>query len=328
MTVEFHNTQNAVWNVIQEAMLHAGFVVANIRVLDKGEGTFKQVTTTTAVKQDLIISAYKPNNDLEERFRLEAGTPQGAWDFIHYHLGQLPTPALQDSRLDILTERQNYLLYDQMVAFHIQRGASVPLGAAEFYAGLRERFPERDGMFFLPEQAAEYDRRRLQADEIAQLPLIVTDARSARQWVRLQLEEQPRTEGELQPLFMCEAQRAWEKNEEPIELRDLLDSSFVQDEIGRWHVPDPNKEKDLEQLRERALNREFRAYSQGKGRLKVFRKEAVLVGFRHAWRNQQYEIILQVAKRLPQQVLQEDPQLLMYYDNANVKLEETRLFTL
>ena len=31
MTVEFHNSSNAVWNAIQEALLRAGFVVADVR---------------------------------------------------------------------------------------------------------------------------------------------------------------------------------------------------------------------------------------------------------------------------------------------------------
>ena len=44
MTVEFHNSQNRVWNAIQEAILRAGFVVADVRTLDKKQGTFKQVT--------------------------------------------------------------------------------------------------------------------------------------------------------------------------------------------------------------------------------------------------------------------------------------------
>ncbi len=46
MTVEFHNSQNAVWNAIQEALLRAGFVVAAVRTLDKQQGTFNQVTAS------------------------------------------------------------------------------------------------------------------------------------------------------------------------------------------------------------------------------------------------------------------------------------------
>ena len=60
ITVVFHNSRNAIWNAIQEAMLAAGFVVADVRTLDKQQGSYRQVTST-AVKQDLVISAYKPN---------------------------------------------------------------------------------------------------------------------------------------------------------------------------------------------------------------------------------------------------------------------------
>lgn len=37
MTVEFHNSKNSVWNAIQEALLKAGFIVADVRTLDKTE---------------------------------------------------------------------------------------------------------------------------------------------------------------------------------------------------------------------------------------------------------------------------------------------------
>jgi hypothetical protein len=76
-----------------------------------------------------------------------------------------------------------------MVAFHIQRGAPAPLSASDFYAGLRQRFVERDGMFFLPEQTPEYDQARLLAQEVAQLTFLVTDEKSSIQWLRQQLDE-------------------------------------------------------------------------------------------------------------------------------------------
>jgi len=115
---------------------------------------------------------------------------------------------------------------------------------------------------------------------------------------------------------------AWEKNEKPLELRQLLEENFLQNEHGRWYVPDPHKAQDLERMREKALLREFRQYAEGRGRLRVFRKEAVLAGFRRAWREKDYETIVRVAHRLPLRVLQEDPALLMYYDNALGKVEE------
>jgi len=57
MTVEFSNSKNSVWNAIQESLVRAGFIIADVRVLDKKQGSFKQVNYSSAVKQDLVISA-------------------------------------------------------------------------------------------------------------------------------------------------------------------------------------------------------------------------------------------------------------------------------
>ena len=198
ITVVFHNSRNAIWNAIQEAMLAAGFVVADVRTLDKQQGSYRQVTST-AVKQDLVISAYKPNGGLEDRFRLQAATEGGAWDFVRAHLRRLPVFVGADGRAEVIAERQSYLLFDRMVAFHVQRGVTVPLSAAEFHAGLRQRFPERDGMFFLREQVVEYDPRRLAARELVQLELFVRDEETAIQWLRQQLERKPQTFQEIHP---------------------------------------------------------------------------------------------------------------------------------
>jgi DNA modification methylase/predicted RNA-binding Zn-ribbon protein involved in translation (DUF1610 family) len=322
MTVEFHNTQNRVWNAIQEAVLRTGFVVADVRTLDKKQGSFKQYTTTSATKQDLIISAYKPRTGFERRFLEQAGTPDGAWSFIRQHLAQLPIAVRQDGAIEVVAERQPYLLFDRMVAFHIQRGATVPLSAAEFYAGLRQRFVERDGMFFTPDQVAEYDRARLQAAEVAQLALFVSDEKSALQWLRQGLDPatggQPQTYQDLQPQFLRQLHQA--RHEALPELSDMLEQNFLQDEAGRWYVPDPSKATDLERLRQRALLREFATYVEGRKRLRQFRTEAVRAGFADAWRRRDFATIVQVAERLPSAVLQEDPGLLMYYDNATLRV--------
>lgn len=324
MTVEFHNTQNSVWNAIQEAISRAGFIIADVRTLDKGTSSFKQVTATGAVKQDLIISAYKPRTEFEQQFLAEGGREKGAWEFVRQHLEQLPVLVEKDGVLEVVAERQAYLLYDRMVAFHIQRGFSVPLSAAEFYAGLRQRFPERDGMYFLPAQAAEYDKRRLQVQRVEQLALFVTDEKSAIQWLQRELDPEtgsgPQTYQDLQPKFLRELHQA--RHEQLPELRDILEENFLQNEQERWFVPNPERQEHLEQLRERSLLREFQEYAGGKGRLKVFRTEAVRAGFKRAWADKQYRLIVQVAQRLPDSVLQEDPGLLMYYDNALMRAEK------
>jgi hypothetical protein len=89
----------------------------------------------------------------------------------------------------------------------------------------------------------------------------------------------------------------------------------------RWYVPDPNKAGDLEKLRERSLLKEFEGYrtvgvSGRSPKLKVFRLEAVRSGFKKAWQERDYATIINVARKIPENVLQEDPKLLMWYDQA------------
>jgi len=280
-----------------------------------------------------------------------------------------------DGRAEVVAERQDHLLFDRMVAFHVLRGVTVPLSAAEFYAGLTQRFSERDGMYFLPEQVAEYDKKRMTVKEVLQLEFFVTDESSAIQWLKQQLTRKPQTFQEIHPQFLKEI-GGWQKHEKPLELRELLEQNFLRYEgtgdvpsqihsylstnfkelrklskddpalkakaKDRWYVPDPNKAGDLDKLRERALMKEFWEYlppgyqpakpnsqagfipgleplgapiPRGK-RMKVIRLEAVRAGFKYCWQNRDYRTIIAVAQRIPENVLQEDPKLLMWYDQA------------
>ena len=139
-TIEFSNTQARVWNSIQTAIQEAGLVVANVSALNKKQGSFNAVTNPTSVKQDLIISAYKPNGGLEERFRVTGATTDTAWDFIHTHLRQLPVTRAKAGRLDYVAERDPRILFDRMVAWFVRHNSPVPLSSQEFQADLQHRF--------------------------------------------------------------------------------------------------------------------------------------------------------------------------------------------
>lgn len=353
MTVIFHNSSNAVWNALQTAIQQSGFVVADVSTLDRKQGTFVQYTAAGSVKQDLVISAYKPDMTLEEQFGLRAGTEEGAWDFVRNHLRQLPVYISKNNKMETIPERMNYLLFDRMVAFHVQRGVAVPLSSLEFYSGIENRFPQRDEMFFLPDQVVEYDKKRLTTTGVEQLSLIISDESSAIQWLRRALKERPQTFQEIHPQFMREL-GAWSKNEQTLELSTLLEQNFlsydgkgpVPEQIhaylstnwkdlrnlakddaalvakarDRWYVPDPNKAGDLERLRERSLLREFESYKESKKKLRVIRLEAVRAGFKRAWQARDYAAIIAVAERIPSNVLEEDPKLLMWYDQAVTRL--------
>lgn len=314
MTVEFHNSKNAVWTAIQEAIMRAGFVIADVRTLDKGQGTFKQMTTAAAVKQDLVISAYKPRSIFQRQFKLTAGSEETAWSFVRQHLENIPVVVEAGNRIELIAERQSFLLFDRMVAYHVMQGIPVPMDASDFYRGLDERFIKRDEMYFLPDQVTEYDTARIKLDvEDVQLALSITNEKTAIGWLYRLLSEQPLTYADIQPRFMQETKTV-DRYEAIPELQALLEENFIQDSSGRWYVPDTKKEGDIAKLREKSLLREFNGYLKSKGKLKLFRSEAIRVGFSHLWKDKNYQAIVDLANRLPATTIQEDPNLLMYYD--------------
>ena len=226
VTVEFSNTKAAVWNNIQTALTEAGFIVANVSALSKKQGSINAYTTPTAVKQDLVISAYKPNGGFEERFHKEAQTEEGVWDFVRTHLKYLPVTKQQGVLLLMVPERDPRILFDQMIAFYVRKGYPVPISSQEFQIGLAQRFIERDGMYFLPDQVAEYDRKKMTSGIPQQLSLFVSDEASSIQWLRQLIREKPQTFSDINPQFMQQL-GGWRKNEAQLDLRELLNQNFL-----------------------------------------------------------------------------------------------------
>ena len=277
------------------------------------QGSYNQQTALGAVKQDLAISAYKPKESFKREFTERAGTEETAWAFVQQYLDNLPVVVVSDGKINIISERQAYLLFDRMIAYHIMQGIPVPIDATDFYHGLDERFLKRDGMYFLPDQVNEYDTARIKNDvEPIQYSLFVTNEKTAIAWLYQQLDN-PQTYAELQPKFMQEV-KSVDKYESIPELQVLLEENFLQDEKGRWYIPDVTKEGDVAKLREKKLWKEFESYLASKGKLKLFRSEAIRVGFARLWKEKNYQAIVDMAERLPDQTVQEDPNILMYYD--------------
>ncbi|WP_251131580.1 DNA methyltransferase [Exiguobacterium sp. s21] len=357
ITIEFSNSKSSIWNSIQYSLQKSGFIVANVSALDKKQGSFKTVTSTVAVKQDLVISAYKPSNEDSKNIMLNSNSEESAWLFVNQYLERLPIVLNENNLEFLIPERTPRILFDRMVAYHVQNGLPVPISSGDFQLGISNRYLMRDGMAFLESQVAEYDKTRAKFKEIFQLTLFVSDENSAIEWLRQQLLKTPQTRQDLHTKFMKEIQHL-AKHEKLPELDDLLAQNFLrydnqlevpsqivsyfrrnypdlrgfesndeklrQKAMNRWYVPDPNKQADLEKLREKSLLREFNLYvdemTKSKKKLKEFRTEAIRAGFKKAWSEKDYQTIVDIGNRLPETVIQEDDKLLMYFDNAQIKL--------
>jgi len=320
ITVVFHNSKASVWNAIQDAMTRAGFVVAQVTVLDKKQGSFKQVTSAGAVKNDLVINAYKPKKDFEEHFLRLAG--EGLeMDFVQEHLDHLP--------IEINIERTEQMLYSKMLAHYIQRGYEIRMNARQFYAMLRDHFKLIDGFWFNDDQVLGYEewKKAQGLDRIREIKtgeqiLFVTDEKSLLVWL-YQFLDTPQTYSDI---YTASRKIISGVEDEIPELRELLDQNFIM-EKGIYRRPRTREEEEkIEAQRQRDLLRSFdqviTAARTSTKKIKGVRKEAIVLGFTQAYQEKRYQDIIDVAKRLDPKIIENDSQINDFVEFARFKTGE------
>jgi predicted RNA methylase len=118
-TIVFHSSTATVWNALQSAYTDAGFSVCRTSILDKTQGSFKQVTTTGAVKGDPILL-------LEKSAKTSGISATDVWRVAD----ELRQSAIHAA--DPL-ERTAERLYSRLVAHFLKHNQPVPLDADTFY---------------------------------------------------------------------------------------------------------------------------------------------------------------------------------------------------
>ena len=317
MTVEFHNSKASVWNAIQEAITRAGFIIAQVDVLDKQQGSFKQVTSAGAVKNDLVINAYKPTTEFSERFLKNAGEGMEV-DFVSQQSEHLPI------RPNI--GRTEKMLYSKMLAHYVENGFNIKYNSTNFYKLLSDNFTELDGYWFMDSQVKEYNKWKsgLSLDELreklsGQQVLFVSDEKSALTWLYYFMEN-PMTFSEI----YNEYQRVATTTDDTIpELKELLENNFIFED-GKYRRPlseaertevGKNREKELD----RAFNKLLKHARDGKGKIKNVRKEALLHGFTKCYQDGRYQDILTVAEKLYKSTLESSGEIMDFIDIARIK---------
>jgi DNA modification methylase len=326
MTVEFSNTGAAVWNSIQTAIQRAGFIIANVSALDKKQSSFKAVRTPTAVKQDLVISCYKPSIEFDNRFAVQSGEIN-VWDFVNEHLDHLPISIVKDKTTTAIIERNPKILYDRLISFYLMRNLPVPIDASDFQLKLKQKYREIDGMIFTPDQLAQYEEQKRKlgiSDQINFVFDAIYSESEAIAWLNEKLEKAPKKRQDIYTDFR-KANTATRKGEKELELSVLLEENFIQESDSTWRVPDPNEAKDREILRNKALLKEFATYLGNLAlpkpkKLKDVRLEALRAGYKDLWEKKDFPTIVKLSDYIPQNLLMEDEMLLTYYDIARDRM--------
>lgn len=326
ITIEFSNTAAEVWNSIQLSLNRVGFIIANISALDKQQGSFKAQTTPTAVKQDLVISCYKPSETFTKQFMIQ-DSRANTWSFISEHLEHLPIPSVKDERTTSVIERSPKVLYDRLITYFFMRGLPVPLDAADFQEGLRNRYIQEDGMIFTSAQLQSYHELKKKHNITDQPSLfvdIIESENDAIQWIKEKLEAGSLKYQDIQPDYR-KAYTINRKGEVEVELKDVLEENFIQEADGSWRIPDMNEQKDRDALRTKALLKIWEDYcsqvESGKvKKLKDVRLEAVKAGFKDCYQKKDFKRIVTIGDKIPENLLTEDETLLNYYDIACSKV--------
>ncbi|WP_282152727.1 DNA methyltransferase [Ruegeria atlantica] len=117
-TLVFHSATASVWNALQSAYSDAGFFVERASVLDKKQGSFKQVTTKGAVKGDPVLLLGRESTQKD-------GTDFDAW---------IVAKQLFETSLTLGSDEQTpQRLYSRLVNYYLGRNLKVPIDADELY---------------------------------------------------------------------------------------------------------------------------------------------------------------------------------------------------
>ncbi|MDI6723123.1 MAG: DNA methyltransferase [Methanobacterium sp.] len=317
ITIVFHNSKASVWNSIQESVNRAGFIIEQVTTLDKQQGSFKQVTSAGAVKNDLIINAYKPKEEFSRRFIANAGENMEI-DFITEILEHLPI------RPNI--GRTEQMLYSKTLAHYVENGFKIRFNSTNFHQLLSDNLTELDGYWFTDSQVKEYNEWKsgLSLDQLkevldGQQVLVVTDEKSALTWIYNFLNK-PKDFSEILSAFNPISQ----KSDDVIpELREILDNNFII-ENGKYRRPlnqqekeeiNKNREKELDRAFEKLLNQ---AKTQ-KGKIKNIRREALVHGFTKCYQEGRYQDILTIADKLYASTLESSGEIMDFIDIARIK---------
>lgn len=252
-TVVFSNSDDRVWEAIQDAVHQAGFVIYGGKEFDKVQRSFKGIKgekgKEKVISKDVLLNLHKPHTPLlRNRELTRIDDVEGfVLQQIKEHLQYLPPDAPPSERtVDAITRAVQCRVLEQgcsMQGFSAGFVADVLHEAQRKYALI-----EVDGAWF---PANGYLNN-----------LVVRNESSAILWLTGLLSKKPLRLDEIDPLWKQERLKGSYKGN--MGLQDLLDDFFIKNDDGTYRVPDDHERHALKgQTEERAL-RECDRYLEGK----------------------------------------------------------------
>ncbi len=237
-TVEFNNSDGAVFEAIKDGVRKAGFEIANMLLLDKEQKTFKQLQgaegAQDVVDKDVLFNLHKPAVASTEVRADDHDLEHQVADAVREHLQSLPERIKAEPTKYNDEHRTTSTINSMLMNSLIPRGVSVERLNLPFIERVCARYFRKVGQrWFLRGEAVGGKDGELIQEEIT-----IKDELTAISWLRQKLASGMAFIGELKPQWMKATGLLPAAVSQALVLENLLSENFWRDaDTNRWREP-------------------------------------------------------------------------------------------
>ena len=239
-TIEFNNSDGAVFEAIKDAARNAGFEIVNMLLLDKKQKTFKQVKgaegAEDVVDKDVLFNLHKPTVAGARVHVEDHDLEQQVADAVREHLQVLPERIKADAAKYNDEHRTTATINSMLMNTLIPKGVGVERLNLPFIERVCARYFRKIGQrWYLRGEAAGGNGGDglLIAEEAT-----INDELTAIAWLRQRVQPRPILIGELKPLWMRATGLLPAEISQSLILENLLTENFWRDlDTNRWREP-------------------------------------------------------------------------------------------
>ena len=238
-TVEFNNSDGAVFEAIKDGVRKAGFEIVNMLLLDKEQKTFKQLQgaegTQDVVDKDVLFNLHKPGVGRVEVRAEDHDLEQQVADAVRQHLQTLPDRIKADPARYSDEHRTTATINSMLMNSLIPRGVSVDRLNLPFIERVCFRYFRKLGQhWYLRGEAVGGNGAHVLIEE----EVAVKDELTAIEWLRQKLGSRSMLIGELKPLWMRATGLLAAEVSQALVLDNLLTENFWRDpDTNQWREP-------------------------------------------------------------------------------------------
>jgi DNA modification methylase len=238
-TVEFNNSDGAVFQAIKNAIQEAGFDVANMLLFDKKLKTFKQVKgekgEEDVVDKDVLFNLHKPAVTRAQVSPEDHDLEHQVADAVRRHLQTLPERIKAEPGKYNDEHRTTATINSMLMNTLIPKGVSVERLNLPFIERVCARYFRKVGnRWYLRGQAVGSNG----GDALVEAEVVIKDEVTAIDWLRQKLHARPSLIGELKPLWMRATGLLPAALSQSLNLDFLLTENFWRDpDTNRWREP-------------------------------------------------------------------------------------------